>query len=257
MNNSGWSLRSLVLRFLALLIRLYPPRFRREFASEIKEVVLNRVHNAEELGWMTWMSVVFQETMGLVPSIIQEYWHELKSQKDGGLVSELHLSKIGFQRTVAYLRWAEPPLWQVTLADSLPLWLLSVIFMDISIGLFPFGPGLEGVPFLIVIAVTTLLLWMGWFTPELILYSLFPIIPTFIFEEIPPDYKLSFFLLCTFILTTGIVGYRLSLHRDSIGLGWLILLGVFIGTWVLASHASQNYWQMANATPWWVLFFSP
>jgi hypothetical protein len=129
--------------------------------------------------------------------------------------------------------------------------------------------------FLLSIAVMILLLWIRWFTFDLIFYSFFPIIPIFIFEEISPSYKTPFILLCTLLLTIGIVGYRFSLHKYTLGLGWLILLVVFIGTWMLASNANQNYRQMvgdlgygcdpyksgcpaplpAKATPWWVLFF--
>jgi len=257
MDNSGWNLRNLVLRFLDSLVRLYPSRFRSEFSSEIREVILGRVREAEERGWRAWFSTVFQEITGLVPSIVHECWHEFGFHKGRAMASELHLQKDGLHGTIAYLRWAEPPLWKVTLADFLPLWLFSFTLMGISIGPFQIGPRLAGAAFLLAVAATILLLWMGWFTPELVLYSLFLIIPTFIFEEVSPAYKLSFFLLFTLVLTVGIAGYRLGLHNDSIGMGWLILLAVFIGTWMLASHADQNYWQMANATPWWILFFSP
>ena len=167
-------------------------------------------------------------------------------------------------KTIAYIRWADPPLWIASLANLFPLWLLSFAFMAGA-----FGLGITA--FIISIVV---LLWLGWFTPELILYSLFPFASLFIFEEVPVRYEIPFRLLCVLLLTLGIVGYRLSTHKNSLGIGWLILLVVFIGTWMLASNANQNYWQMvvdlgygcdprvrgcapvsANATPWWVLFF--
>ena len=126
------------------------------------------------------------------------------------------------------------------------------------------------------IALIILLLWLRWFTPELILVTFFPIIPIFLFDEMSARYEIAFMLLCTLVLSIGVFAYRLSLHKDYIGLGWLILLGVFIGTWMLASHANQNYWQIfsdlgytcgpdwqpctsltGNETPPWVLFFSP
>lgn len=117
---------------------------------------------------------------------------------------------------------------------------------------------------------------MRWLTPDLLLYSLFPFILLFSFDEISTSYKTPFILLCVLILTTGIVGYQFSLNKNSVGLGWLILLLVFIATWVFASHANQNYWQMVNdlgyvecmpdfqgctpltgkEPPWWVLFWS-
>lgn len=173
-------------------------------------------------------------------------------------------------KTIAYLRWADPPLWKATLANLLPLWLLCLAIFPPSI-----FEKLTGIFFALSIVVIILLLWFRWFTPELIFYSFFPIIAFFIFEEISPSYKTPFILFCTLLLSIGIFGYRLSLHKYSVGLAWLILFVVFIGTWMLASNANQNYRQMvgdlgygcdpymcccpaplpANATPWWVLFF--
>ena len=174
-------------------------------------------------------------------------------------------------KTIEYIRWADPPVWQATLANSLPLWLLSFALLP-SPPLFSEMPA--GIFFVLFIAVIILLLWLRWFTPELILYTFFPIIPVFLFDEMSARYETYFILFCALILTLGIFGYHLNLHKGTLGLAWLILLVVFIGTWMLASHANQNYWQMVaelgygcapdmpdcaplpdNATPWWVLFF--
>ena len=95
-----------------------------------------------------------------------------------------------------------------------------------------------------------------------------------IFEEVSARYETPFILLCALTLTIGIFGYQLSLHKNFLGLGWLILLVAVVEMWMLASHANQNYWEMVsafgygcapnmpdcatmpdNATPWWVLFF--
>ena len=252
MGNSGWHIRGLVLRFLGSLLKLYPPRFRREFSSEMQEVILSRVRNAGELGWMAWLSVVFQEIMGLVPSIIQEGWHEIRLQKEGAMVVSPHPLQDGFMKTVTYIQWADPPLWLATLANLLPLWLITfALTADISLA---FG--------IFVLALTLpaiiLLLWLGWITPDLILYSLLPFATLFTFEEIPALYKAPFRLLCALFLTAGIIVYRISLHKDSIGFAWLSLVVFFVGTYLLASNANQNYWQMTgNATPWLVFFFSP
>lgn len=154
-------------------------------------------------------------------------------------------------KTLEYIRWADPPLWKATFANILPLWLLSLMFLP-----SPISGKLAGILFMLTIAVIIFLLWIRWFTPELILYSLFPIIPIMIFEEVPASYKIPFILFCALLLSIGIFGYQLSFHKGFVGLAWLILLVVFIGTWILASHANQNYWQMTdNATPWWILFF--
>jgi hypothetical protein len=271
MDNFGWHIRSLILPFFEFLLKLYPPRFRHEFSSEIQEIVLSRVRSAEERGWMAWLSAVLQEIMGLVPSIIQERWHELSFQKERVMATEPQLQKVSFVKTMAYIRWADPPLWRATLADLIPLWLLSFIFLP-----HPVSWKMAGISFVLYIVAIILLLWIRWFTPELILYTFFPILPIWIFDEMSASYEIAFVLLCTLVLSIGIFAYRLSLHKDYIGLGWLILLVVFIGTWMLASHANQNYWQMfsdlgytcgpdwqpctsltGNETPPWVLFFSP
>ena len=272
MNNPRWHIRGLVLSFFEFLLKLYPPRFRREFSSEMQQVVLSRVRSAEELGWMAWLSAVLQEIMGLVPSIFQECWHELSFQKERAMVPGPPLENVSFMKTIAYIRWADPPLWTATIANLLPLWLLGLAIFTTSI-----SAELTGIFFLLSIAVMILLLWLRWFTFDLIFYSFFPIIPFFLFEEISPGYKTPFILFCMFLLSIGIFGYRLSLHKYSVGAAWLILFVVFIGTWMLASNANQNYQQMvvdlgygcdpfgggcpaprpADPIPPWVLFFSP
>ena len=73
-------IRSLVLGFIESLLKLYPPRFRHEFSSEIQAVLLSRLRDAEVQG--RWASAVFREVAGLVPSIIRERWHELRFRED-------------------------------------------------------------------------------------------------------------------------------------------------------------------------------
>ena len=173
-------------------------------------------------------------------------------------------------KAITYLRWADPPFWMAVPASLLPLWLLGLAILPASM-----SAGLTGRFFLLSMAAMILLLWLRWFTFDLIFYSFFPIISIFIFgDEISPTYLTPFILFCTLLLTIGIAGYRLSLHKYSVGLAWLILLVVFIATWMLAENATQNYWQMvtdlgygcdpympacpapvpANGTPWWTLF---
>jgi hypothetical protein len=80
MGSFEWHIRSLALRFIESLLKLYPPRFRHEFYAEIGKVILSRLSDAELRG--QWPSAVFQEIAGLVPSIIQEHWHEFKFRKE-------------------------------------------------------------------------------------------------------------------------------------------------------------------------------
>ena len=80
MDNSAWHIRSLVKRFIESLLKLYPSRFRHEFYSEIQEVILSRLRGAEQTG--QWPAAVVHEIAGLVPSIIQERWHDLRFRKE-------------------------------------------------------------------------------------------------------------------------------------------------------------------------------
>jgi hypothetical protein len=80
MDNSEWHIRSLVLRIIESLLKLYPSRFRHEFYSEIQEVILSRLRGAEQIG--RWPSAVVHEIAGLVPSIIQERWHDLRFRRE-------------------------------------------------------------------------------------------------------------------------------------------------------------------------------
>ena len=80
MDNFEWHIRSLGLRFIESLLKLYPPRFRHEFYSEIQKVILCRLRDAEQIG--QWPCAVVHEIAGLVPSIIQERWHDLRFRKE-------------------------------------------------------------------------------------------------------------------------------------------------------------------------------
>lgn len=73
-------IRGLVLGFIESLLKLYPPRFRHEFSSEIQPVLLSRLRDADVQG--RWPSTVFREVAGIVASIIRERWHELRFRED-------------------------------------------------------------------------------------------------------------------------------------------------------------------------------
>jgi glucan phosphoethanolaminetransferase (alkaline phosphatase superfamily) len=118
------------------------------------------------------------------------------------------------------------------------------------------------------------LVWVGWLTLDLILYSLFPFVFLFAFDEISTSYKTPFIVVCTLILSIAMVSAQRS---NSEKLRWRIWLVVNILIWILASHALEQYWDMidelvfgdcfpytqgclplaGNETPWWVLFFRP
>ncbi len=175
--------------------------------------------------------------------------------------------------TLKQIRWADPPFWMATLADLLPLWLLSIAITAEGFPKPPVPIGLAVTAFALAIVISIVLLWVRWLTPELLLYSLFPFLVLVTFDEISTSYKTPFILLCALILSAGIIGYR---RPRSSRLGWLILFLVFAVTWALASHTVQNYWDMVSdlgyvecmpdytgcapltgdETPWWVLFFN-
>jgi len=163
--------------------------------------------------------------------------------------------------------------WRATLASLLPLWLISFAIMAEGFPRPPISPALAITALLLAIAVAIVLLWKWPLSFPILLYYFIPFILLFFFDEISTSYKTLFILLCALILSIGIIGYQ---HSRSFGVGVLILVLVGIGTVALASHASQNYWQMASdfgfgncfpdysgcppltgeETPWWVLFFS-
>ena len=175
--------------------------------------------------------------------------------------------------TIKKFYWTMEDSWIAILASLLPLWLLSVAVMGEG---FPKPVSIEWAiaAFILAIASSIVLLWKGWLEIDIILYSLFPFILLFMFEEISTTYKSPFILLCALILSIGIIGAKRS---NSVTVRWLILLLLAVTTWVLASRAAQNYWQMfdgldfpfgcfpgtqdcplpANLSPWWVLFFRP
>jgi TRAP-type uncharacterized transport system fused permease subunit len=62
-------------------------------------------------------------------------------------------------------------------------------------------------------------------TVKLILYSLFPLVLLMTFDEISTTYKSPFIMLCTLILTAGIVGYQ---RNRSARWRWLILLSAAV-----------------------------
>jgi len=163
--------------------------------------------------------------------------------------------------------------WKATLVSLLPLWLISFAVMAEGFPRPPISPALAVAAVILAIAVSIVLLWKWPLSFPILLYYLIPFILLYLFDEISTSYKTPFILLCVLILSIGIIGYQRSLF---FWIGVLILVLVGIGTLAIASHASQNFWQVASdfgfgncfpdysgcppltgkETPWWVLFFS-
>jgi hypothetical protein len=254
-------------RVYARLLRLYPARFRHEFSNEMQNVFEELAHETAKEGLAALLKVCLRELGHLPGNLLLEAWHE-------GFEPALlfRTVKEGTVQTIRNMWWVDVGSWQATLASLLPLWLLSLAIVmaysdiDIPIGLLYIAFWLFPILSLVFIA-------KGWMTFEVLLYSLFPILLLFSLDEASMAYRITLILTCTVFLSIGIVGYHISLNRDKIGLAWLILLLVFIVTWFFASHANQNYWQVAGAlgynacdndgcvsltpkgTSWWILFF--
>jgi len=196
------------------------------------------------------LCVVLRELIGLPKAILYEH---LRKPRYGLVAQTSMLEKGSYMKTVPKIEWEELGSWKATLASLLPLWLFFFAFTNIS---GSFLEILEIIAFYLILPVCIVSLLKGWMTFELLLYSFFPIPIMFLFDEMDWSYRISILLFCTLILTVGIVGYQRSLNKDSVTLAWLILLLTAIATWIFASHAVQNYWQMDNETPWWVILFS-
>jgi len=86
-------LQHLVLRLYDGLLRLYPPRFRREFSAEIREVFWSCMHETAERPGYGWLAAAFREILGLSLSILRECWHELRARKEKAMAPEDPLPK--------------------------------------------------------------------------------------------------------------------------------------------------------------------
>jgi len=164
--------------------------------------------------------------------------------------------------------------WSITIASLLPLWLLSFSIMAEGFPPPPISSEVAITSFVVAIVASIVLMWVKWMTIELLLYSLFPFLLLFTFDEISTTYKTPFIILCTLSLTAGVVVYQRSRSSRLLRLG--ILLAFTIVTLFAASHAADNFWDMASdlgyeqcfpdahgcapltgqETPWWMLFFS-
>lgn len=171
-------------------------------------------------------------------------------------------------------RWMAPRAWPRILAGLLPIWLWS---LAITVEGFPRPPiSVEAAIAACVIAalVSFGLLWIGWMTSELLVYSLVPFLLVFGFDEISTTYKTPFIFACALILSVGVWIYQGSaIARWGRG---VILLAVAGVTLAMAWHAAGNFWELTDTLgytrcfpdahgcapltgqelPWWAVFFS-
>ncbi len=256
--------------FYSFLLYLFPKAYREEYGDELQMVFNSSLDDAIKIGWLEAVIVISRELIGLPKAIIHEY---LRKPRYGVAVQTSILEKDGYMKTMQKIEWEELGFWKATLASLLPLWLLSLAIMAEGFPHPPISGEWAVTAIYLAIAISIVLLWIGWLEFDIILYSLFPFILLFMFDEIATTYKSPFILLCAIILSIGIIGAKRS---NSVTVRWLILLLLAVTVWVLASHAAQSYWQMfdglgfafrcfpgtqdcplpANLNPWWVLFFN-
>ena len=223
MDNSEWHIRGLVLRFIESLLKLYPSRFRHEFYSEIQEVILSRLRGAEQIG--QWPSAVVHEIAGLVPSIIQERWHDLRFRKETMMI--IANEKPGW---FFYLGWVALNAIAVIMAWYIT-WAIMPLVTERGEGtrlldlLFPIIGLLTGI--LQYILLRRYLPHMGWWIAATFLGWLMPFVWFFIFSR---------------VVIPGSSTVRIVLGMSVLG------TTVALPQWWLLRKRVQHAW-------WWVLFF--
>jgi len=259
-----------LLKLYRVLLNIYPLRYREEYGDELQAVFDLSLEDAMKIGKLEVARVFLRELVGLPKAILHEH---LRKPGYGLVAQATSFLKGTHIETMMKIRWVSEDSWMATLASLLPLWLLSVVIMEEGFPRPPISPELAIAAFYLAFPVSIVLLWKGWLEFDIILYSLFPFSLLFMFDEISTTYKSPFILLCSLILSIGIIGAKRS---NLVIARWLLLLLLAVITWGLAFHAAQSYWQMfdglgvafrcfpgtqdcplpANLNPWWVLFFN-
>jgi len=145
--------------------------------------------------------------------------------------------------TVEEIRPAERLSWGATLASLLPLWLLSIAIMAEGFPRPPVPASLAIAAFVIAIAASIVLVWKGWMGAEMLLYSLFPFVLLYGFDEISTRYKTPFIIVCALLLTAGAAGYQRSPETKR---RWLFLLAGTVLAAAAAWHAADSFWGLVE-----------
>ncbi|MGE5265013.1 MAG: hypothetical protein ACM3S0_16655 [Acidobacteriota bacterium] len=70
-----------LLQIYALLLRFYPPRFRREFEAEMIQVMDEAVAATAKRGWLALTVLCLRELRDLPPAVLLAHWYERRIRK--------------------------------------------------------------------------------------------------------------------------------------------------------------------------------
>lgn len=167
------------------------------------------------------------------------------------------------------------PRFSLRMLGLVPLWLVSIAILVEGFPRPPVSGEVANAAFSGAILLSAFALWKRWMSIALVLFSFFPLYLMFVFDEVSTAYKTPFILACAVLLTVGaVVALRLSSRPVLAGLSLIVALTLVV---LLAGHATAGFWRMtdalgyhecfpdapgcaplpAQATPWWVLFFTP
>jgi hypothetical protein len=166
------------------------------------------------------------------------------------------------------------PRFALRVLGLVPLWLVSIAILVEGFPRPPVSGAAAIAAFIGAVLLSVVALWKRWMSIALAFVSFFPLYLMGVFDEITTAYKTPFILVCAVLLTVGaVVALRLSSRPMLAALSLIVTLSIVV---LLASHATAGFWRMtdalgyyrcfpdapgcaplpAQATPWWVLFFT-
>jgi hypothetical protein len=87
-------------------------------------------------------------------------------------------------QTIRKIGWADLGSWPAAIASLLPLWLFSLAITTEGFPRPPLSPAWALSFIAVALALSIVLLWKGWLTFELLLYSLFPFLLLALLESV-------------------------------------------------------------------------
>lgn len=93
MGSRKGTLHTLGVSLFRRLTSAYPDRFRRQYAGEIFDVLLQRLEDATTSGGVALPAFIVQESGALIVSVIKEHWHERQVWKVGSMEERERLNQ--------------------------------------------------------------------------------------------------------------------------------------------------------------------